>query len=343
MSNDTATTPAGTRIAAGDRQLKIGILSFAHGHAIGYLGILAELGVELAGADTDRERAVQVCEPRGIPVFDDYDALLAWGPDGVVIGAENVHHRDLTERAAAAGASVLSEKPLATTLADCQAMIDACEQAGVGLMTAFPIRFSPGVAQVAAAVHAGRLGDVQAIGGRNPGSVPGGWFCEPELSGGGSVIDHTVHVGDLMGWLTGAEPDTVYAQINQLIQPEYGVETGGLISVRFTDGTIATIDASWSRLPSYPTWGGVTMEVVGTEGVMVVDAFGEYVDEYSADGARWLNYGQDPNRAMLIEFIASIREGRTPQPDGRAGMRATAIALAAYESARTNTVVKALP
>lgn len=85
------------------------------------------------------------------------------------------------------------------------------------------------------------------------------------------------------------------------------------------------------------------MEVVGTEGVMVVDAFGEYVDEYSADGARWLNYGQDPNRAMLIEFIASIREGRTPQPDGRAGMRATAIALAAYESARTNTVVKALP
>lgn len=332
------------------RPLKIGVLSFAHGHAVGYLGILAELGMELAGADTDRARADTVCGPRGIPVFDDYESLLAWQPDGVVVGAENVYHRELTESAAAAGAYVLSEKPLATTLADCQAMIDACDRAGVGLMTAFPIRFSPAVAQVAAAVHSGRLGDLRAIAGRNPGSLPGGWFCRPELSGGGSVIDHTVHVGDLMGWLTGAEPDTVYAQINQLIAPSHGVETGGLIAVRFTDGTIATIDASWSRLPSYPTWGGVTMEVVGTDGVMVIDAFGEYVDSYTgcaADGSpagtRWLPFGSDPNRAMLLEFIASIRERRSPQPDGRAGLLATSIALAAYESARTNTVVKALP
>ncbi|MGI8870888.1 MAG: Gfo/Idh/MocA family protein [Mycobacteriales bacterium] len=326
--------------------MKIGMMSFAHGHAIGYLGILAELGVEIAAADPDRARADAVCGPRAIAVLDGYDALLDWGPDAVVIASENIHHRELTEKAAAAGAYVLSEKPLATSLADCRAMIEACDAAGVGLMTAFPIRFAPAIAQVAAAAHAGRLGRLHALGGRNPGSLPGGWFCQPELSGGGSVIDHTVHCGDLMGWMTGAQPATVYAQINMLVQPEHGVETGGLVAVTFDDGAVATIDASWSRLPSYPTWGGVTLEVVGSDGVMVADAFGEYVEAYlspEAGGAMWLSYGSDANRGMLLEFLAAVRERRTPQPDGRAGMRSTAIALAAYRSAAAGDVVAVFP
>lgn len=321
-----------------DRQLKIGILSFAHGHAAGYAAALAGLGVELAAADDNPDRLDALRRRGGLRVFDTYEELLAWQPDGVVVASENSRHRELTELAAAAGAYVLSEKPLATTLADCQAMIDACKRAGVGLMTAFPIRFVPAVAQLAAAVHAGRLGKLQAIAGRNPGSMPGGWFCQPELSGGGSVMDHTVHVGDLMGWLTGADPVTVYAQTNATIHPEAGVETGGLLAVRFADGTVATIDASWSRLASYPTWGGVTLEVVGTEGVVQVDAFATYVDLY-ADRGRRLAFGANADRLMLEEFLASIRERRAPSPDGRAGMAAAAIALAAYRSARSGNVV----
>lgn len=331
--------PVSEQAMVGDRRLKIGILSFAHGHAAGYAAALAGLGVELGGADVDRGRLEVMAERVGLTVFRDYEELLAWQPDGVVVASENVRHCELTLQAAEAGAYVLSEKPLATSLADCRRMIEACERAGVGLMTAFPIRFVPAVSQLAAAVHAGRLGALKAIAGRNPGSMPGGWFCQPELSGGGSVMDHTVHVGDLMGWFTGAEPVTVYAQTNAIIRPDAGVETGGLLAVRFSDGTIATIDASWSRLPSYPTWGGVSLEVVGTEGVVQVDAFARYLELF-ATPARRLSYGANADQLMLEEFLASIRERRAPSPDGQAGMRATAIALAAYRSAERGTVVK---
>lgn len=321
-------------------QPTIGVMSFAHGHTNGYVAILQSMGATVIGADTDADRARAAGERHGIEIVSDYDALLARRPDGVVIGAENVHHRALTELAAAAGTYVLTEKPLATTMADGRAMIEACEKAGVGLMTAFPVRFTPAIAQVAANVADGRLGTVVAMAGTNPGSCPGGWFADPALSGGGCVVDHTVHVADLMCWMTGAVPKTVFAQTNQLVRPEFGVETGGLISLEFSDGTIGTIDCSWSRVPasSYPTWGGLTLEVIGTDGVMYVDAFGERVSAYGAKPA-WLTFGADPNRAMVAEFLAAIREQRMPSPSGLDGLRATAVAIAAYESAARNQAV----
>jgi predicted dehydrogenase len=70
----------------------------------------------------------------------DLDTLLS-AVDAVVITAENVRHAELTKAAAAKGVAVLCEKPLATTVEDGEAMIDACKAAGVPLMTAFPCRF----------------------------------------------------------------------------------------------------------------------------------------------------------------------------------------------------------
>lgn len=318
--------------------MKIGFMSFAHMHTHGYVSILKSMGVDVVGADSDAARAGACGEELGIPILESYDALLSSGVDGVVIGAENVKHRELAEQAAAAGVYVLSEKPLATTIEDCKAMIAACDKAGVGLMVAFPMRFSPPITRVIGAVQSGSMGQLCAIAGRNPGSLPGGWFTDVSLSGGGAVMDHTVHLGDIMCLLTGAEPATVYAQTNAIIRPDAGVETAGLLSIRFTDGTIATIDTSWSRLPTYPTWGGTTMEVVGSEATMQVDGFAEYVNLYGAQHKR-LNFDTDSNRPMLAEFLASIRERRAPVPDGRAGLLATSIVLAAYESARTDSVV----
>ena len=323
------------------RKLRIGVMSFAHVHTPGFVAILASMGCELVGADHDAERAAAAGQRYGIEIAPDYDALLDRDLDGVVICAENVYHRELTEKAAAAGAYALTEKPIATTLADGRAMIEVCRKAEVGLMMAFPMRFAPPIAQVVATAQAGRLGQVVAIAGTNPGSCPGGWFAQPELSGGGCVVDHTVHVADLMCAITGSTPKDVYAQINSIITPEFGIETGGLVSIGFTDATIGTIDCSWSRLPTYPTWGGVTLEVIGTDGVMVVDAFGEHAALYG-DRATWLGYGADANRPMVAEFLASIREQRMPVPDGTDGLNASAIAIAAYESAARAETVPAL-
>ncbi|WP_204916900.1 Gfo/Idh/MocA family oxidoreductase [Microlunatus panaciterrae] len=318
--------------------LRIGVMSYAHVHAPGLVSLLKALGAEVLAADLDPARGASSSAAAGVEFVGDYEALLARDLDGVVICAENSEHRKLTERAAAAGAYVLTEKPLATSVEDGLAMIDACDRAGVGLMTAFPLRFAPQIITVAALAHGGRLGKIAALSGANPGSCPGGWFADKDLAGGGCVMDHTVHLADLMCWLTGAIPTTVYAQTNRMISPQHNIDTGGLVSITFSDGTIANIDASWSRLGHYPVWGGLTLEVVGTDGVVQADPFGEQMLATSQQ-TKWLRFGADPNREMVREFLTSIRERRQPTPSGRDGLLATAIALAAYRSDEQNAPV----
>ena len=131
--------------------MKIGVMSLAHLHALGYIRLLsARPDVELAVADPDAgERPPgesggrALAEELGVDrYFDTYEELLDWAPDGVVVCSENSRHRELTELAAAAGAHVLCEKPMATTVADGEAMVAACAAAGVHLMVAYPVRFS---------------------------------------------------------------------------------------------------------------------------------------------------------------------------------------------------------
>ena len=243
-------------------------MSFAHLHGAGYASILAgRSDIDLRVADENAERGKPIADSFGVPFTASYADLLDWGPDGVVVCSENAGHRGLVEQAAAAGAHVLCEKPLATSLADGRAMIDTCAAAGVTLMTAFPVRFASPVVALERLVREGGLGKVHGIAGTNAGTMPGGWFVDPELAGGGAVMDHTVHVADLMRWMLDSEAVEVYAQINRLLYPDLPVETAGTIAVTFADGTAATIDCSWSRPNSYPTWGGVTLEFVGEKGI----------------------------------------------------------------------------
>lgn len=333
------------------RRLKLGILSFAHLHAAGYASVLADRpDVELRVADEDPERARQWAERFGVPDAGSYEALLDWGPDGVVVCSENARHRPLVELAARAGAHVLCEKPLATSLADGRAMIEACERAGVHLMTAFPVRFAAPIEAFAARLREGALGAIHGVEGVNYGTMPGRahpWFIDPELAGGGAVMDHTVHVADLLRWMLDSEAVEVYAQTNRLLYPDVQVETAGLLVVTFANGVVATIDCSWSRPYAYPTWGTVRLEMVGDKGVASVDAFrptmAVYSDGPGRDGpkeAGWLPLGSNPDAGMLEEFLTSIREERPPRPDGWDGYRATEIAFAAYRSAETGRPVR---
>src|ERR1700712_5169631 len=115
--------------------IRIGILSAAHGHANSYATGLRQIdGVELVGiADDDTERCHAFAERFGIRAFDSAEALLAEGLDGVAICSANQQHRALTELAAPHTRHILCEKPIATTLADADAMIDACARSGAKL------------------------------------------------------------------------------------------------------------------------------------------------------------------------------------------------------------------
>lgn len=357
------------------RTLRIGILSAAHVHADAYAGILAAAtappsaplrsaqaaqapwseslvaapiaGVELLGiADDDDARGEGFAAGHGIRLYPSYDALLAEQPDGVIICSENARHRALVELAAAAGANVLCEKPLAITEEDARAMIAACERAGVLLMTAFPMRFSPVMLEVKTLLDRGGLGRVYAVSGANNGQMPArhrAWFVDKELAGGGAGMDHIVHLADLLRWCLRSEVRTVYARFNRILHADkVDVETGGLVMLTLANGTFATIDCSWSRPLGYPIWGGLSMKLIGERGVVIADGFRQNLVSYGDENTltAWLPWGSDADRGMVEEFVSAIREGRPPAVTGEDGLKAVEIVMAAYRSAESGQVVR---
>ncbi|RME70522.1 MAG: gfo/Idh/MocA family oxidoreductase [Chloroflexi bacterium] len=328
--------------------MKIGIMSFAHLHAEAYIQNLRAIpGVEMIGlADDDPARGRQFAEQFNARLFPSYEALLNEQPDGVLVCSENANHRPLVEMAAAAGVHVLSEKPLATSLEDAQAIVDACRQAGVILMTAFPMRFSAPLLEVKARLDDGSLGQVYGCSTTNQGQMPikhRRWFVDRQLAGGGAVMDHTVHLADILRWYLNSEAVEVYATTNRILHADtVDVETGGLIMVTFANGTFASIDCSWSKPLNYPTWGGLKMELITERGLTVVDGFSQNLDIYNqkTPAHYWTFWGSDPNQAMVEEFVSAVRDRRPPRVTGEDGYKALEIALAAYRSAETGQPVR---
>jgi predicted dehydrogenase len=330
------------------RPIRLGVLSLAHHHADGYLGIIGRLpGVDLVGLwDEDGPRGADAAAVHGTRAFATAADLLGAALDGVIVCSVSSEHRRLAELAAAAGVHVLLEKPLATRVEEAAAIVAACAAADVRLMTAFPMRFSPVLLALHASVRSGAVGELVCLEGVNTGEMPDvhrAWFVDPVLAGGGAVMDHVVHLADLYRWILGGEVVEVYAVANQILQDGFaGVETGGFLSLRFGDGVIATIDCSWSKPRSYPTWGGLALEVVGTKGVVTTDAFRQHlvVHGRAGDGISWPFWGTDPNAGLLAEFVAAIREGREPAITGLDGLRALEIVEAAYRSVASGAPVQ---
>jgi predicted dehydrogenase len=325
------------------RPVRIGMMSFAHMHATSYAhSIAARADTELVGiADHDPARAVEMAQRYETQAFGSYEALLATPDlDAVVICSENRRHRELAERAAAAGKHILCEKPLATTVADAEAMIAACKHAGVQLMTAFPCRYSPVMQRLKAVLESGSAGEIVAIRGTNRGRNPGGWFIDKAQSGGGATMDHTVHVTDLMRWILKDEVREVYAEISNGIS-HAGFDDVGFLSLTFQKGVFGTLDASWSRPKSFPTWGDVTLDVITERGTLSMDMFAQNLVLYSdrTDSVSWHHWGGNMDDGLVAAFAKAIAEG-TPVPiTGEDGLRAAEVALAAYRSAETQQAV----
>lgn len=321
--------------------MKVGIISFAHGHAFSYAEALSKMeNVEIAGiADDNAERGKEVAKQFNTTHFSDYEKLLDEPIEAVLVTSENSNHFQHVKAAAEKGKHILCEKPIATSTEDAEEMIKICNEHHVILQTAFPVRFSTPVAEAKKVIDSGQLGNIVAIKGTNRGSNPGGWFADPTKSGGGAVIDHTVHVVDIMRWYMGAEVKEVYAEIGNLIS-EYDIDDAGLLTMEFDNNVFATLDCSWSRNETFPTWGDVTLEIVGTNGTLSVDAFSQKMDIYNNKGAKWDFWGDNMDKALVADFITTVCEGRDPSITGEDGLKALNVAIAAYESSKKKELVK---
>ncbi|GIV80072.1 Gfo/Idh/MocA family oxidoreductase [Litorilinea aerophila] len=325
--------------------LRIGMMSFAHGHANSYAACLQQVpGVTLAGIyDTEPQRGQDAARRLDVPFYATADELLDQGLDGVIVCSENANHRPMVEAAAGRVGHILCEKPIATTLADAQAMIDRCQATGTALQIAFPVRFAPPAQHLREVLRRGELGQVYSVQCTNHGRMPGGWFTDPALAGGGAVIDHTVHVIDLLRWFWETEVVEVYAEVGRgLLHPELAIDDAGLLSFTLANGVYGTLDTSWSRPPSYPTWGDVKIEVVAEKGALVVDVFQQVLAVSSEQWGqtRWIPWGSNMDLGLIQDFVACIREGRPPSITGHDGRQALEVALAAYHSAELGRPVR---
>lgn len=325
--------------APAPRSLRLAIISFEHMHAWSYAAALTA-GIEgaqltaVADSDTERlDRARRDC-PTVEGFYSDWRALLEHSDvDGVVICSANCDHAEIAVECARRGKHILCEKPLAIKIDDCKAIIAAAREAGVKLMTAFPVRFSPAIQEAKRLIDGGKLGRVLGASTSNHGSMPGSWFVEKEKSGGGAVIDHTVHVVDVLRWMFEDEVEAVYAEYDTRLH-DLKVEDVGQLLMRFRKGAVVSLDTSWSRPKSYPIWGDVKIDLKAENANVAINCFPRQMNHYDDRTMRHsgTSPGEDLDALMLDEFVASIREDREPLVTGEDGMRAVEVAMAAYRA-----------
>lgn len=322
---------------------RIAVLSAAHGHAAGYCLHLKRAGVGVVLADPsgvsgpDGLRGRELADQLGVAYVDDYVDALADRCDGAVVCSENTRHRRLVELALTEGIPVLCEKPLATNVEDALSMCAFAERFGTTLAVAQPVRQAPSYRRLAELVGAGSLGRILSVVGTNNGMLPRdrSWFVQRPLSGGGAIVDHLVHCADLVDGLLGVVPTEVRAVANRTLaqDPPTEVETGALVTARYPSGEVATFDCSWSQPDGAPTWGGLTLDVIGTRGRVRIDPFAQHVAGYAAGMPQWLGFGTDLDALMINEFVECVRGERPMAVTATSALRVVRLLEAAVESA----------
>jgi predicted dehydrogenase len=204
--------------------------------------------VELVAlADTDIPKAETIARRFGIAeVIDPEEAVEREDLDGVVICAPNHTHEEMSIRALNAGKHVFVERPLASTAAGAQRVIDAAEAAGKCLVVGLPHRFRPEVAALRSFVAGGELGDLYAVRGswltrRVPVMRPT-WRQDREAAGGGALIDLGVSALDLCLWIVGF-PEI--KRVSCVVENgDFDVEEAATLMFESADGIAFSVEVS---------------------------------------------------------------------------------------------------
>ncbi|WP_314064518.1 Gfo/Idh/MocA family oxidoreductase [uncultured Vagococcus sp.] len=312
--------------------MKVGIVGSAHMHVDSYLRCLKELGVPLTGVYDHREVGREWAQDHGLPFMDNLSELLLTC-DTVLICSENAYHKEYAIVAANQGCHVIVEKPMAISLEEADEMIAATEKNGVKLLVCHPVRFAPTMQELKRVVDQGQLGQIYAINASNHGKIPGGWFVDKALSGGGAIIDHTIHMADLVNWLFQLEIGSVSAYGVTAVS-DIPTEDSGLLHVRFKTGEVLSLDTSWNRPEHYPVWGDALLEIISEKGRTVVDGFGRKAALYQSGNQQnqWVYYETDMDMAMFKVFKDVIEKDLPSPVDGHAGRFTIEMVQLAYES-----------
>ncbi|MCC7492248.1 MAG: Gfo/Idh/MocA family oxidoreductase [Fimbriimonadaceae bacterium] len=289
-------------------------------------------------------------EPQGVKFYDDLDAFLASGVQAISVCERNIKHAPVSLAALNAGVHVLCEKPMALTLADAQAMIDAAKAKDLVLMIDQSQRYSPMHRKAREILQSGLLGRIYHIQTTfaHPGpegwSKTAAWFFNKSISGFGPLADLGVHKCDLVRYLTGLEAKQIIAS-KATLEKDGTVEDNSQALVVFDNGALGTISTSWTchgtednSFSAFCEKGVLRLNVEPGAPIVVYDKDLKGRTEYPVGGMQantqdkwWLGVIQD--------FVDAIL-GRQPNPvPGEEGYKALEMVVAMEQSIESGTWV----
>lgn len=301
----------------------------------------------VAVADLSEERARSVAADSGAAGYSDYQEMLARERlDAVIIATSDSSHCAPCLAAARAGAHILVEKPLATTLADCDAIAAAAEQHQVRVLVGHTLRWEARYALAQQAVARGEIGSVSYVYARRNNVTA----VARRAAGDTNVARFlAVHDIDWVQWALGERAISVVARTASRILSDLNTPDVYVLLLRFPSGALACIEAAWILPEGGSAPFDFQLQALGSKGALYVSVLdqGLRVDGPSGLPFRDVLYSpivrgvaQGTYVEELRHFLAVVRSGETPVCSVAEGRAAVAAVLAAEESAASGVEVK---
>jgi predicted dehydrogenase len=303
-----------------------------------------------AVVDPSQERREAFVTRFGVPLhFASLEDLLAHEPiDGLVICTPNYLHAPQAITALRQGVSVLVEKPMALDAARAMEMLEAARQSGKVLMVAHCWRFDEEVLWLRNQRE--RIGTVVRTRGYGVHANwgPTGWFTQPELSGGGALVDMGIHAIDTARFLLGDPlPESVYARLGTYYG-DYPVDDTGLVVINWQGGVVSYLESGWWQ--PYSDGPEAATQLYGKQGFGQLFPTRLLLPDQASETVRTIDPGfvhprpehcaQQMYDEQMRHFLYCLANGEQPCCSGEHGLVNMRILEAAYESARLGAVVK---
>ncbi|AXC13392.1 Myo-inositol 2-dehydrogenase [Acidisarcina polymorpha] len=278
-----------------------------------------------------RDKAEKNAAEYGVPTsaiysYENFDSIRDnKAIDAVYIALPNSMHAEYTIRAAKAGKHVLCEKPMATSVDDCKAMIAACRDNNVKLMIAYRCQLEPTNLRAIQMIRDGMLGSVQAIESANGFNIGPDWRLDKKLAGGGPLMDVGVYSLNACRYLTGEEPQVIsaYSSVIDKDGRFSSVEENVGWTMKFPSGIVASCNTTYGgQMNGY-------FRVHGAKGSIDMDsAFGYQGQHLTAQIGRdnridEPSTARDPSQftRQADYFADCVRNNKEPKMDGQEGLR----------------------
>jgi UDP-N-acetyl-2-amino-2-deoxyglucuronate dehydrogenase len=312
-------------------------------------------GAELAGVcDIVPEKAQRIGEQFGVPWFTDMHQMMREvAPDVVTILTESGNHARHTLELAPYGAHLLVEKPMALTLEDADAMIAACDAAGIKLFVVKQNRFNVPVVKLRQAIDSGRFGKLAMGTVRVRWCRPQSYYDQDSWRGtwaydGGILTNQASHHIDLLEWMMGDVVKVSAMSATRLVKME--AEDTAAVILTFANGALGIIEATGATRPK-DLEGSIS--ILGEGGSVVIGGFAvnrletwQFVDPLPEDDSVIQNYSVNPpnvygfgHQAYYEHVIDVISNGGPQLVDGMEGRRSLELISAIYESIETGREV----